>query len=173
MAPSYSKDITATLGGMHLQRYWLFCTKQRKNKEKVSKDSHSCDRWVRKWRGGEVEWFSKLLCVRAHAGTRRLLLSYYTSPLLHLKRQLFRSCLIGHLFFQLQRYNIFERNARFSPTTCPTFFRQIYFFSRLIIEKMNFFLISLLENLEVTEKVPIFASRKETISSRWNERVAP
>ena len=42
-----------------------------------------------------------------------------------------------------------------------------------IIEKINFFLISLLENLEVTEKVPIFASRKETISSRWNERVAP
>ena len=79
-----------------------------------------------KWRSGEVEWFSKLLCVRAHAGTRRLLLSYYTSPLLHLKRQLFRSCLIGHLFFQLQRYNIIERNARFSPTTCPTFFRQIY-----------------------------------------------
>jgi hypothetical protein len=39
-------------------------------------------------------------------------------------------------------------------------------FSRLIIEKINFFLISLLENLEVTEKVSIFASRKETISSR-------
>ena len=39
-------------------------------------------------------------------------------------------------------------------------------FSRLIIEKINFFLISLLEKLEVTEKVPIFASRKETISSR-------
>ena len=28
---------------------------------------------------------------------------------------------------------------------------------RLIIEKMNFFLISLLQNLEVTEKTPIFA----------------
>ena len=29
--------------------------------------------------------------------------------------------------------------------------------------KMNFFLISLLENLELSEKVPIFASRKEPI----------
>ena len=29
---------------------------------------------------------------------------------------------------------------------------------RLIIEKMNFFLISLLQNLEVTEKTPIFAA---------------
>ena len=46
-----------------------------------------------------MEWFSKLPCVHACARTRGLSTFYHTSTPLHLKYQLFCSCLISTKFF--------------------------------------------------------------------------